>query len=251
MEGKINLLIVEDIQSNEDLYKMYFRLQERFFVCGIVKSAEDCLKMLEKNMNIHTILMDLYIPEKLGDVVDYDENVSPVGLKYGLQIKSRNENIGILFFTSLTRPNVIQLIKATKHRGIGFCPKDAPLTSITSGLEMVHQGKRHFVTDGYETVNKKNKIYEIIEENFSELEWLVLQKIGEGRTTQEIAFEMLQINKKLNQRRIYNIKTNIQKKLFELGISIGGKTDFSDEYLIHLAIKLGIVEAYEVRIDKK
>ena len=249
MENKINFLLVDDIQSNEDLYKTYFRQQEDFFMCGIVKSAEDCLKMLEKNKNIHTILMDLYIPEKPGDVVDYSK--TPIGLKFGLQVKSKYEKIGILFFSSFTLQNNIDLIEQTKYKGIGFCPKNAPLAAITSGLKMVSQGQRYFLSDGNETVIKKNIMFERIQNNLSEIEWMVLQKIGEGRTIQEISYEMQPINNKLNQRRIYTIRGKIIEKLIELGISVGGKTDFSDPYLIHLTIKLGIVEAYEVRIDKK
>ncbi|MDP2966433.1 MAG: response regulator transcription factor [Pelolinea sp.] len=231
---KKKILIVDDHKRITKDFSRFISQEPDFEICGIFKSVSE-FKSSIINIKPDLIVMDLYLPEKEGDLIDYSP-INVRGLKIGFEYKTANPNVKILFTTLNPSPEVISMIDNSSHSGIGFVYKDVDDDDFIHEIRTLIKGIKHSI-DGIsrELIKSDQSFRNELINLFTERERKVLELVALGKPQTRIAKELY-----CSSRYVGEILNQIRGKLEDKNISIGGNTRPTLPQLTHLAILLGL-----------
>lgn len=239
------ILVVEDTATTIYAYKQIINDNPQLSIYSFAESIEDFQKYVN-DLNINVVLMDLYLPDKTGDSVDY-EAPNPRGLAEGLKLKKIRSDVGVLFTSIFVVESAIRIIRNSKHQGgLGFIQKGASMEELVFALKQVAQGERYVDQKTFHNllqpdISPRAQLRKILNDRERE----ILQYVAKGLSDDEIA-ERLIVTKRMVNRNLENIRA----KLFDKKVRIGGSTSYSRVRLAHLAIALDLIRPLPVDLEK-
>lgn len=127
----ITLMIAEDHILLRAGLIMVLRRLEQFKVIGEAKDGIELLELVKPHQP-HIVLTDIQMPRMNG-------------IEAATQIQKQFPRIGIIAFTMLSEPLVVQeMIRAGAK---GYILKNAPIEEIVMAIEEVHKGKTYYCNE--------------------------------------------------------------------------------------------------------
>lgn len=167
----IRIVIAEDQGMLLGAMKSLLSMEDDMEVVGLAKNGEEAIALVNE-MNPDICIMDIEMPIKTG--LDAAEIIAE---KAELACK-------IIILTTFARPGYFE--RARKAGVRGYLLKDSPIEELVHAIREIMQGRRIYAPELVDFV------YEDESENpLTERESQVLELVAEGKTTKEIAAELL------------------------------------------------------------
>lgn len=167
----IRLAIAEDHQSLIDGIKLLLEYEDAISIVGTANDGEALLEIVEKKQP-NVVLTDIRMPK-----MD--------GIEATKQIKKKHPKINILAFTMFEQTEAIQqMIEAGAS---GYILKNSSLDEVHNAILAVAKGEKYFdanINTNVINAQSSNKIKGVLTKRQTE----ILQLIGQGKTSREIAY---------------------------------------------------------------
>ncbi len=201
----IRLVIAEDHQSLIDGIKLAFEYEDDIKVVGEANDGDELIEIVR---------------QKVPDVVITDIRMPKCdGICATQIIKDEFPQIKVIAFSMFEQPEAVRQMK--EAGASGYVKKNSPLTKLLKGVRTVAEGNTFFDTDiADKTENKEPSL-------LSSREKQILELVGQGKTSQEIA-DTLCIGKSTVDTHRKNIlkKINVHGKSDLMRFAIERKYDF-------------------------
>jgi two-component system nitrate/nitrite response regulator NarL len=204
----ITLVIAEDHQALIDGMRSFLEREEDIFVMGEANDGETLIELVRAKRP-QIVITDIRMPK-----CD--------GIKATKIIKQEFPNTQIIAFSMFDQNEAVEQMK--QAGASGYIMKNSSLQKVLEAIRMVSKNKPYFDNNisSLKTITKE----EII---LSKREKGILQLIGEGKSSQEIA-DILNIGKSTVDTHRKNIlqKINLHGKKDLVHFALERKYDFSD-----------------------
>ena len=201
MEGKIRLLIADDHTLFRSGIISLIEDEKEIEVIGQASNGKELIELYSK-LKPDLLLIDISMPEK-------------TGLEAAKEIRSKDENIRILFLSMHEGPDYIY--HSIKSGGNGLINKNILRSELLAAIKVVMSGEDYFgigysEPDIKEIIRKYEKFIErpafIQPTRLTEKEKEILLLISEGLTSSEIADKL-----NIGKRTVDSHRLNIMQKL--------------------------------------
>ncbi len=167
----ITVAIAEDHQSLIDGVELLLRYEEKISIVGMANDGEELLHIVRRKQP-KVVLMDIRMPK-----ID--------GIAATKIIKKEFPHIKIIAFTMFDQEDAIQQMIAAGASG--YLLKNSPLEEVLTGIQQVAKGETYFdgaIDPSFFTEKAKSTSTKQL---LSKSEREILQLIGQGKTSSEIA----------------------------------------------------------------
>ncbi|WP_071459693.1 response regulator transcription factor [Bacillus massilinigeriensis] len=165
----IRIVIAEDQRMLLGALGSLLNLEEDMEVVGKAANGEEAINLVEKQKP-DVVIMDIEMPEKTG--LDAAEELRDSGTK-------------VIILTTFARSGYFQ--RALKAGVKGYLLKDSPSEELASCIRSVMTGRRIFAPELVDDMYSE-------ENPLTDREMMCLKLVAEGKTTKEIAEELMITN---------------------------------------------------------
>lgn len=241
--NRITVLIVEDSSLVAHAFREMIDKQADMKACDTVECAEDFRRYVNEKPVPDVLLIDIYLPEKRGDRVEYYSQMDQRGLREGLKLKSHNSIVRVLFTSILIPEETIRTIDDSHHQGgLGFVHKNAHPEHVLFALREVALGRKFIDYATTQQLRSPNPTTSSrLRDIFSPREKDILTGISRGMTDAQIGDELGLAEKSVS----FNLR-GIRDKLKDRKITSGGSSEFSRVHLAHFAVQVGLTPPPEI-----
>lgn len=125
----INVLIAEDDFRIASIHEQFLHKMEGVTVAGKSQNAKETLEMLEQNNNIDLILLDVYMPDKMGT------EILPI-------IRNQYPNVDIIMITAATEKNHLE--ESLRSGAFHYLIKPVSVEKFTNTIKKYIDNKQLF-----------------------------------------------------------------------------------------------------------
>lgn len=195
----ITVAIAEDHQSLVDGIALLIKYEAQFTIVGTANDGEELLNIVRKKKP-QVVLTDIKMPK-----ID--------GIAATKLIKSEFPHIKVVAFTMFNQEEAVsQMIEAGAS---GYLLKDSPLEEVLHALRAVVDGQTFFDSGINIDFLNKSSVKTTQKPILSKTEREILQYIGEGKSTSEIA--------KLRFTAVSTVEKHRKNMIHKLGLSGRGE----------------------------
>jgi len=195
----ITVAIAEDHQSLVDGIALLIKYETQFTIVGTANDGEELLNIVRKKKP-QVVLTDIKMPK-----ID--------GIAATKLIKSEFPHIKVVAFTMFNQEEAVsQMIEAGAS---GYLLKDSPLEEVLHALRAVVDGQTFFDSGINIDFLNKSSVKTTQKPILSKTEREILQYIGEGKSTSEIA--------KLRFTAVSTVEKHRKNMIHKLGLSGRGE----------------------------
>ncbi len=189
----MTFVAIDDFPLSRQGLMAVLGLEEGFEFVGQASCVDEAREVILR-LNPEIIIVDLKLKDECGlDIVS--------------EIKDSNRNCKVVILTSSLDPDDF---KRASELGVnGYILKDAMPEEIVNALRLVSKGRKYYDPSMMEIMMKKEKLDNIEQLTFRELE--VLAALGEGLKNKEIAKQLFITE--------YTVKKHVSQILGKLGLS--------------------------------
>lgn len=186
-ERKLSVLVVDDHKLVSEAVGNYLASTGGFMVT-IKNSFCDAESFIKDNGPVDVVLLDLIMPDMRG-------------MQSVESMIKLNEPGAVVLFSGAANPH--DLHSAMELGCMGLIPKNLPLKSLESAIQLVSSG------EVFVRASKKDATYQASTDLLGERDLLILSQIADGKTNKEIAWS-LQVSE-------VSVKSYVRKICIALG----------------------------------